>query len=120
VKREEVGKMITYKSGQIVRTGKYWGFVSGHRIDVSGQALLAGGEASTYIRIPSGAMLLLVPFIGLLYVLLMPFLGMTAIVSIAVTRILSELSAADSKESLFRLETGQCSPVGEETNRSGK
>src|SRR5208337_4635811 len=101
VKREEVGKMITYKSGQIVRTGTYWDFVKGRRIDVSGQALLAAGKALTYLRIPLGVMLLSVPFIGLLYVLLMPFLGMTAIVSIAVARIFPELSDMGSKSLSF-------------------
>jgi hypothetical protein len=120
VKRKEVGKMITYQSGQIVRTGTYCGFVSGRRIDVSGQALLAGGKASTYLRIPSGVMLLSVPFIGLFCVLLMPFLGITAIVSIAVARISPELSDMGNKSFSFGWRPGSAHLSGKKKNRSAQ
>jgi hypothetical protein len=113
VKRKEVGKMITYQSGQIVRTGTYCGFVSGRRIDVSGQALLAGGKAST-------VMLLSVPFIGLFYVLLMPFLGITAIVSIAVARISPELSDMGNKSFSFGWRPGSAHLSGKKKNRSAQ
>jgi len=93
--------MFAYKSGQIVATGTYWDFRNGRRIDVGGQAVLAGGKESTYLRVPPAVMLLSVPFIALLYVVLMPFLGMTAIVSIAGARILSGSSDMVGKSLSF-------------------
>ncbi len=93
--------MLTYKNGQTVRTGTYWDVVSGRRIEVSGEAVLAGTRASTYLKASTGLMLLTAPVAGLLYVVLMPFLGMTAIASIVGVSILNSLSELVGKSISF-------------------
>ncbi len=67
--------MLTYKGGHTVGQGTYWDLASGKRVDVYGEAVLAGGGRATYVRMSPGAMLLSGPVIGLLYAVTMPFIG---------------------------------------------
>jgi len=76
--------MLTYKGGHAVGKGTYWDLASGRRIDVPGQAILAGGETATYVRMPSVVMLISGPFIGLLYAVLMPFIGIATVAALSV------------------------------------
>ncbi len=71
--------MLTYKGGHKVGKGTYWEVRSGHRVDVTQESVLPGGEASKYLRLPVGIMLLSGPFIGLLYVVFLPFIGIAMI-----------------------------------------
>jgi hypothetical protein len=76
--------MLTYKGGHAVGRGTYWDLANGRRIDVFGEAILAGGGTATYVRMPSGVMLLSGPVIGLLYAILMPFIGIAAVAALSV------------------------------------
>ncbi len=76
--------MLTYKGGHKVGKGTYWDFASGRRVDVLSEAVLAGGGEATYIRMPSGVMLLSGPIIGLLYAISMPFIGIATVATLAV------------------------------------
>lgn len=104
--------MLTYKGGKMVGTGTYWDVSGGHRVDVEGEAVLAGGGAATYIKAPAGIALLSMPVIGLIYVVLMPFLGMTAIASIGGTRLLSGLASAIGKTFSFGWRPGNAYLAG--------
>ena len=75
--------MLTYKSGHKVRKGTYWDLSTGHRIDVEEECALTGGPSATYLRMPSGMMLLVGPVIGLLYVLCVPIIGIATIAALA-------------------------------------
>jgi len=66
--------MLIYKGGHAVGKGTYWNFVSGRRVDVFSDAVLAGTGKTTYLKLPSAVMLVLSPAIGLLYAVLMPFI----------------------------------------------
>ncbi len=79
--------MLTYKGGSKVGAGTYWDLSSGERIDVSGEAFLSGDRSTTYYRIPSGAMLVVGPMIGLVYVLLLPFIGIGTVAILAVRKV---------------------------------
>ncbi|HAM51942.1 MAG TPA: hypothetical protein DCP92_15110 [Nitrospiraceae bacterium] len=74
--------MLTYKGGQTVGKGTYWDLASGRRVDVTSEAVLAGGTA-TYVRMSAGVMLLSGPLIGLLYTILMPFIGIASLAALA-------------------------------------
>jgi hypothetical protein len=93
--------MLTYKGGNRVGKGTYWDVVSGRRIDVVGEAVLAGGGATTYVKAPAGVALLSTPIIGLIYVVLMPFLGMTAIATIVGARVLRGIADGIGKSLTF-------------------
>jgi hypothetical protein len=83
--------MLTYKGGHTVGKGTYWDLASGRRIDVPGEAILAGGGTATYVRMPSGVMLISGPVIGLLYAILMPFIGIATVAALSVSKGLGAL-----------------------------
>jgi hypothetical protein len=66
--------MLIYKGGHKVGKGTYWDVRKTHRIDVAQECVLSGGEASTYLRMSSGVMLLSGPIIGFVYVIYLPFI----------------------------------------------
>jgi hypothetical protein len=76
--------MLTYKGGHAVGRGTYWDLANGRRIDVFGEAILAGGGTATYVRMPSGVMLLSETVIGLLYAILMPFISIATVAALSV------------------------------------
>ena len=76
--------MLTYKGGQAAGRGTYWDLASGRRIDVFGEAILAGGGTATYVKMSSGVMLLSETVIGLLYAILMPFIGIATVAALSV------------------------------------
>lgn len=75
--------MLTYKGGHRVGKGTYWELRNGRRVDVADEVVLPGDEASTYLRMPSGVMLLSGPIIGLLYVIALPFIGIGVVAAFA-------------------------------------
>ena len=79
--------MFMYKGGSKVEKGTYWELSSGQRIDVTNEAILSGGNSSTYLRINAGVMLLAGPVIGLLYVVLLPFIGIATVTAVAVRKV---------------------------------
>jgi len=93
--------MLINKGGQRVSKGTYWELRKGLRIDIADQGTLPGGEASTYFRIPSGVMLLLVPIIGLFYAILMPIIGIATIITLALYKVLGGLYDLAAKNISF-------------------
>jgi hypothetical protein len=83
--------MLTYKGGDKVAEGTYWELSSGQRIDVANEAILSGGNSSTYLRISAGFMLLAGPIIGLLYVVLLPFIGIATVTAVAARKVVGGL-----------------------------
>ncbi len=73
--------MLVCKGGKKAGRGTYWDMRNGCRIDVDRETVLPGGDASVYLRIPSGVLLLFVPVMGLLYVILFPFIGLFVVLS---------------------------------------
>ncbi len=111
--------MLTYKGGHAVGKGTYWDVVSGRRIDVVGETVLAGGGAATYIKAPAGVALLSMPIIGLFYVVMMPFLGLAAIASIVGARILSGVSEVVGKSLSFGWRPGNAYLSGKKRTKQG-
>ncbi len=77
--------MLTYTGGHKVGKGTYWNVRTGRRVEIAEEAVLPGGEAARYVRLPVGVMLLSGPIIGLLYVVFLPFMGIV-MVAIALGR----------------------------------
>ncbi len=75
--------MLIFKGGQKAGKGTYWDIRNGRRIDLSQEGLLPGGNASTYLRMPGGVLLLAGPVIGLLYAALFPFISLAVVLSAA-------------------------------------
>ncbi len=93
--------MLTCKGGHAVGKGTYWDLANGRRIDVLREAVLAGGGTTTYVRMPSGIMLLWSPIIGLLYAILMPFIGIATVGVLAGREILGSLYHVAEKSVSF-------------------
>lgn len=83
--------MRKYRGGQMVGKGTYWNTSSGTRVDISGEGILPGDDATAYTRFPPGLMLLAGPFIGLFYVIALPFIAVGTIVAIIGGKILAGL-----------------------------
>ena len=68
--------MIRHKGGQKVEKGVYWNVSNGKRVDIDeAGGLLPDNENSTYMKLSSGLMLVLGPFLGLAFVIAMPFMA---------------------------------------------
>ena len=68
--------MIRHKGGQKVEKGVYWNVSNGKRVDIDeAEGLLPDNENSTYIKLSSGLMLVLGPFLGLAFVIALPFMA---------------------------------------------
>ncbi len=68
--------MLICKGGQKAGKGTYWDVRKGRRIDLTQESVLPGGNASTYLRMRAGVLLLAGPVIGLLYAALFPFVSL--------------------------------------------
>lgn len=72
--------MLIYTGGQKTGTGTYWDITNGERVEVLREEILPGSRRSIYLRMPSFAMLLLAPILGLLYVVFLPVAALLLIV----------------------------------------
>ncbi len=81
--------MLTYRSGDKVGRGTYWNLSNGQRIDVEREDVLGGASESTFFRMSAGMMLLVGPFLGLLFVLCLPFIGTATIMSLTAKRLVN-------------------------------
>lgn len=78
--------MFKYKGSERVGKGTYWNLLSGRRTDVSDKGILPGDKKSTFIRVPSGLMLIVGPILGLLYVIFLPFVAIAIMVTLLVKK----------------------------------
>ncbi len=93
--------MFIFKGGYKVGKGTYWNLSNGQRIDVKDEGVLGGGSESTFIRLSAGIMLLVGPFLGLLYVLCLPFIGLVTIMSLIVSKLVHGLLGVIGKSLSF-------------------
>ena len=93
--------MLTYKGGHKVGKGTYWDVRNGHRIDVAQEGVLPGSDASTYLRVSSGVMLLSGPIIGLLYVVFLPFIGIATVAAVAGRKVVGGMASLIGKTVSF-------------------
>lgn len=70
--KKEVEDMLIYKGGNSVKKGTYWDLRDGNRIDGKEVHVLPGTSKKRYLRMPTVFMVLLAPFLGLLYFLFLP------------------------------------------------
>ncbi len=78
---------MKYYGGHKVGGGTYWSFASGRLVDIKQEGLLPGQEDTRYYRIPTMAVLLLGPVVGLLYVLTLPFIAIGMVVTVLLGKI---------------------------------
>jgi VIT1/CCC1 family predicted Fe2+/Mn2+ transporter len=93
--------MFIFKGGYKVGKGTYWNLSNGQRIDVNDEAVLNGGSESTFLRLSAGIMLLVGPFLGLLYVLCLPFIGLVTIMSLIVKKLVNGILGMIGKSLSF-------------------
>jgi len=93
--------MLSYKAGNRVGKGTYWDMANGQRIDVDQEAILSGGASTTYLRVPTGIMLIAGPVLGLLYVICLPFIGIATICSLAAGKVVNGMLGMIGKSLSF-------------------
>jgi len=112
--------MLTYKGGQEVGKGTYWDLVSGRRVDVFSDAILAGTGKTTYLKMPSAVMLAVSPVIGLLYAVLMPFIGLTTVAVLAGRTAIDGLYTVAAKSISFGWRPGHAFLAGKRKKNEKK
>jgi hypothetical protein len=114
----EVNTMLTYKGGQKVGKGTYWDLANGRRIDVLREAVLAEGTV-TYVKMPSGDILLSGPVIGLLYAILMPFIGTATVATLTGRKILGSVYHVAEKSVSFEWRPSNAYLSGKKKKKHG-
>ena len=77
----------------MVKEGTYWNLSNGRTVEISEEyGKLPGDEKARYLRVPAIAMLMLGPFIGLLFVILMPLLAILTVLSVIASRLFKGLA----------------------------
>jgi len=94
--------MFIYRGGYKVGKGTYWNLSNGQRVDVEHDAVLGEGyDGSTFLRMSGGFMLLVGPFLGLLFVLCLPFIGIATIMSLMAKKLVHGLLGLIGKSLSF-------------------
>ena len=94
--------MIRHKGGQKVEKGVYWSVSNGKRVDIDeAGGLLPENENSTYIKLSSGLMLVLGPFLGLAFVIALPFMAIGTILVLLIGKVSGALLDLASKVIYF-------------------
>ena len=76
-----------------------------------------GDVSSTYYRLSSGAMLLVGPVLGLLYVVLLPFIGITTISTLLIKRIVGGTVSVLGKSLSFGWRPKEAYLAGKKKNK---
>lgn len=72
------------RGGNKVEKGTYWNFSSGEMVEMANAGILPGNSNDKYIRASNIAVLLLGPFVGLAYILVMPFLAVIMVMTLLI------------------------------------
>ncbi len=119
IKEREVIQMFTYRGGYKVGKGTYWNLSNGQRIDVEHEAVLSGGSELTYLRLSAGIMLLVGPFLGLLYVLCLPFIGLATIMSLIAKKLVNGVLGLIGKSLSFGWRPKEAYLSGKKKSKKG-
>ena len=112
--------MLTYTGGNKVGTGTYWDLASGLRIDISGEAVLAGAGTAKYVRMSPGVMLISGPVIGFIYAILMPLIGIATVAALSVRMALGALYNLAAKSVSFVWRPNNAYLLGKKKTRETK
>ncbi len=83
--------MIVYRGESMVGKGTYWNLSDGKRVEVAEEGLLPGGSGAKYMKLPPAVMLIVGPFLGLVYVVFFPFMAIATVVALAAGKIFGSL-----------------------------
>lgn len=64
-----------YKGGHKAGKGTYWDTSTGRRLDIEREEVLPGDSKTVYAKVPSVAVILAGPLLGLIFALFLPFIG---------------------------------------------
>ncbi len=86
--------MVVYKGGTVVERGLYWNPMDGQRVDVREDGILRGDESSSYLKVSPAGLLVMAPFIGMIYVMFLPLFGVGAFLVSWLVPVIGTLVAA--------------------------
>jgi hypothetical protein len=74
--------MIRFKQhgGEQAKVGHYWNFSTGERVRLEKEDILPGEASVTYLKCHPVALLLVAPFLGLVYAMFLPLIGIGMLV----------------------------------------
>ena len=102
--------MLINKAGNRAEKGTYWNPSDGHRVDLTEDSVLPGASGTTYLRMPTGGMLVMAPVMGLLYVICLPVFGLAAVAGMWLVPVIGVISG--TALACIRLSGGMFSTVG--------
>ncbi len=80
--REGVSAVKTHRGGEQVTRGIYWSLASGEFFQSPSQGtVLPGGPDRRYLWMPAPVVLVLVPLIGLVYIMFLPLVGIVGLLT---------------------------------------
>jgi hypothetical protein len=71
-----------YKGGHKAGKGTYWDTSTGRRLDIEREEVLPGDSKTVYAKVPSVAVILAGPLLGLIFALFLPFIGIAMAVTL--------------------------------------
>ncbi len=78
---------LSRRGGEMVGPGDYWNLTTGERVHLTSESVLPGDAMTGYHKLPPLAMLLLAPFLGLLYALFLPFIGIAMLIGVVARKL---------------------------------
>lgn len=78
---------MRYTAGQNVGPGFYWNPSTGEQHNVRSKATLPGAPGEIYLRLPRGAMLLIAPILGGVFVMFLPVIGIVLTAQVILNRL---------------------------------
>jgi len=109
--------MFLYKGEQKVGKGTYWDLYTGHRVDVDHEAFLPGDRKTAYLRISPIIMLLLAPFLGLLYYIFFPVATVLIACMLMVQKVLRSVWGGVRRLSYFEWRPSEAYLSGKKRNK---
>ena len=90
--------MFNYRGGNRVRSGFYWNLSKWEIVTIGKQGgTLPESEAHRYVKLPALVLLLVAPWMGLVYVMFLPFIGFALFFGFAGKKLAPRLVKAVAK-----------------------
>ncbi|UCG77926.1 MAG: hypothetical protein JSV21_10195 [Nitrospirota bacterium] len=93
--------MLKHKGGHKVGKGTYWNLSESRRIDIEKDGVLPGDDGITYLRMPTGLVVALGPFIGLAFFIVFPLIAIGTFLTVLVVKAVNSVVNLGSKMVYF-------------------
>ena len=90
-----------YKGGHKAGKGTYWDTSTGRRLDIEREEVLPGDNKTVYAKVPSVAVILAGPILGLLFAVFLPFIAIAMAVTLIGKKVVGGMVSMTTKSASF-------------------